>query len=585
MRNKNGIILGSGTYGEVFLTYLTEAGHNIIGFFDDNPDNIGKVIHGVKVLGSFKDLLTSKLKSQIDEIFCPIGNNDIRTNYLSQLNEFGYKTPNFIHSSVILNNDVVLGKGVYLLPGVIIMPHTLIEDFVIISMGSRIAHHTVLKQGVFISTGVNVGANILLKSKAFLGISSTVMTGVEVIGENSVIGCGAVVIKNVVDNIIVAGIPAKKLRDLDVGKRYNSGYQITNSKLKKSVNNEHGLEEIFEKNEWDAALRDIGKYDFYHTYDYHALSKSKNETPILLKYVENDIIIGIPLLVRSIADTNYKDATSVYGYAGPICKGVSSNFDNSNFQKKIVAYFANNFVSVFSRLNPYISKQHNILFNIGTISPQGKVVNIDLTQDIDLQRQNYQRRLKTHINKARRLCSIKKAETDKDLQDFMDIYYENMNRVSAKQSYYFDKTYFSNMNNSDCFKSEILLAIDNETGKTIAASQFIITNSIVQYHLSGTKKDSLHLTPTKLLIDEMRLIASERGLTCFNLGGGLGGRDDDSLFNFKASFSKGFKQFDLWKWIINQKVYDELVSQKGITNNQTEYFPRYRSHDDINIKL
>ncbi|MDD7885839.1 NeuD/PglB/VioB family sugar acetyltransferase [Flavivirga sp. 57AJ16] len=583
MQKKNGIILGSGTYGEVFLTYLTEAGHNIIGFFDGNLNNIGKEIHGVKVLGSFNDLLTPEFKNKIDEVFCPIGNNDIRTSYLSQLNDYGYKTPNFIHSSVILNKDVVLGKGVYLLPGVIIMPHTSIEDFVIISMGSKIAHHTILENGVFVSTGVNVGANIVLKSKSFLGISSTIMTGVEVIGENSVIGCGAVVIKNVEDNIIVAGVPAKKLRDLDVEKHYNSGYQINKPKLKQQVSNECSLEEVYEKNKWDSILHDIGKYDFYHTYDYHALSKSKNETPVLLKYVENDIIIGIPLLIRSIANTNYKDATSVYGYAGPISKGLPANFDNSNFQKKITEYFANNFISVFSRLNPYIPKQCSILSNIGTICPQGNVVNIDLMLDTDLQRRNFRRRLKTHINRARRLCSVKKATTNKDLQDFIDIYYENMNRVSAKESYYFDKAYFENMNNSDSFDSQILLAIDNNTGKTIAASQFIITNSIVQYHLSGTKKDFLHLTPTKLLIDEMRLIASEKGLVCFNLGGGLGGRDNDSLFDFKASFSKDFKQFNLWKWIIDEKVYGELVLQRGRKNKENNYFPLYRSPDDINI--
>ncbi|MEE9361058.1 MAG: NeuD/PglB/VioB family sugar acetyltransferase [Cellulophaga sp.] len=209
---KNTIILGAGSYGEVFLTYLLEQGFNVIGFYDDDPSRLGKKIHGVKVLGNFKDLFTVECKQNIHKIFCPIGNNIIREKYLKELFDFGYETPNLIHKSVILNKDVTIGNGVYLLPGVIIMPYTKISDYVIISVGSNISHHTVIKKGVFISTGVNVGANITINSKAFLGISSTIMTGVTTVGTESTIGCGAVVIKDVEDYHIMAGVPAKTLR-------------------------------------------------------------------------------------------------------------------------------------------------------------------------------------------------------------------------------------------------------------------------------------------------------------------------------------------------------------------------------------
>jgi lipid II:glycine glycyltransferase (peptidoglycan interpeptide bridge formation enzyme) len=159
-----------------------------------------------------------------------------------------------------------------------------------------------------------------------------------------------------------------------------------------------------------------------------------------------------------------------------------------------------------------------------------------------------------------------------------------MDRVNAKKSYYFSEEYFEKMISSKGFNSVLLMANDNETGQTIAASQFIITNNIVQYHLSGTKNKFLHLMPTKLLIDEMRLIASKKELTFFNLGGGLGGRNDDSLFRFKSSFSKDFKDFNLWKFIVDQVAYDKLVSKKGI-DTASDFFPLYRSLDDLNVKL
>ena len=80
---------------------------------------------------------------------------------------------------------------------------------------------------------------------------------------------------------------------------------------------------IRDKKEWDSFLDNVDFYDFYHTYDYHELSIKKDQESILITYSQNDTLIGLPFIVRQISDTDYKDLTSVYGYAGP----VSKNFD------------------------------------------------------------------------------------------------------------------------------------------------------------------------------------------------------------------------------------------------------------------
>lgn len=54
---------------------------------------------------------------------------------------------------------------------------------------------------------------ILIKRKAWLGTGVTVLPGIT-IGENSIVGAGAVVTKDVPDNVIVAGIPAKVIKSL-----------------------------------------------------------------------------------------------------------------------------------------------------------------------------------------------------------------------------------------------------------------------------------------------------------------------------------------------------------------------------------
>ena len=56
---------------------------------------------------------------------------------------------------------------------------------------------------------------IVIKKKAWIGAAATIMPGVT-IGENSVVAAGAVVTKDVPDNTIVGGIPAKIIKKLDV---------------------------------------------------------------------------------------------------------------------------------------------------------------------------------------------------------------------------------------------------------------------------------------------------------------------------------------------------------------------------------
>ena len=92
------------------------------------------------------------------------------------------------------------------------MPYTVLEDYVMISMNALVAHHTTLKKGTFLSTGVNFGASIVAHERAYVGIGATIMTGLHNLGTDCLVGAGAVVIKDVPDKAIMAGVPAKVIR-------------------------------------------------------------------------------------------------------------------------------------------------------------------------------------------------------------------------------------------------------------------------------------------------------------------------------------------------------------------------------------
>jgi len=343
------------------------------------------------------------------------------------------------------------------------------------------------------------------------------------------------------------------------------------------------IEIIKSKVDWDIFLKSVNNYDFYHTYDYHQISKSESDDAVIIKYTNNDIIIGLPLIIRKIVGTDYYDATSVYGYSGPIGSKTPRDFDTSNYERALLDFCnKENIISIFVRLNPYIKFQ-NILFSnlgessyFGDLSYLGKIVNIKVSIPIEDQRRKYQRRLKTHINKANRLLSLKVAETKEDFQEFKVLYYENMKRIKAKKHYFFSDDYFEIINTSKDFETEILLAIDNESKKVIAGCLFVKTNTMVQYHLSGSDEKFLHLNGTKFLIDQMRLKASKAGYKNFNLGGGLGANEKDSLFRFKSAFSDEYHPFFVWKLIVNKEKYDDLCYKNKISDKNSTFFPLYR---------
>lgn len=333
--------------------------------------------------------------------------------------------------------------------------------------------------------------------------------------------------------------------------------------------------EIIENNseKWSKFIKQAAIYDFHHTCYFHKIDT--DFVSKLLLFSEDDNFIALPIVIRPIESTNYFDITSVYGYSGPIFR-----FNEGYEALELIAFFKKNFVefckkenivSVFSRLHPLID-QIVIIDGLGEIVNLNKTVAIDLTLTSEEQRREYRKSLKSELNQLRRKeIQVKKATTKEEIDAFIAIYYETMDRVGAAKNYYFSKEYFYEFMSNSEFDAKLLIAVKDD--KVIAGAIFTLTNKIMQYHLAGTTEEYIRETPMKLILDEARLYGNETTAENLHLGGGVGGHDDDSLFRFKSGFSKNFKQFSVWKYVVNQKMYDELSFGKEASG----FFPLYRS--------
>lgn len=343
---------------------------------------------------------------------------------------------------------------------------------------------------------------------------------------------------------------------------------------------------------WDELVQRSWRYDFYHLSGYHLLAQENGEgKAVLILFEEGNYFIALPLLLRPISQvrglesfTDLWDATSVYGYAGPVYSHPEMPRDLiHSFQEAVSHYLqVEKVVTVFSRLHPLIPQQH-LLQGLGSVVEGGVTVSMDLTIPPERQRNMYRKNHKYNINRLRRLgwqgISCRGLDCEEDLLgEFINIYWETMDRVRAKQYYYFDQNYFKKL--IQVKGAEVWIFAVHLHGEIGAAGIFTLCNGIVQYHLGGTKARFFKEAPMKLVFDEVRLWANNRGAAVFHLGGGVGGRED-SLFAFKAGFSDKRHRFLLWKWIINQEAYDKLCEQKGLererNTTETSFFPAYRS--------
>lgn len=324
---------------------------------------------------------------------------------------------------------------------------------------------------------------------------------------------------------------------------------------------------------WRDALSRCTTHDFYHTWDFHAISQGNGEGfPVLVLAEGNDGGILLPLLERDIPGTNWVDLTSVYGYPSPLTYGAL------NESEKVLALWDellqflrdSGYVSLFSRGHPMLTPT---ALRDKYFMPIGEIVYCDCTVAEADQVRKYRRNHRKNLEKLRADgVECVRGFDSILLEEFHEIYEQTMKGLGADEYYLFSNEYYFGLLSAADFKAEILVA--KLKGEAVAAGFLIFCGNFVEYHLSGTNPNYYRLAPSKLLMDEARQLATREKYRYFVLGGGYKNRSD-SLLNFKKGFSDDVAHFYVAKIVLNEQRYEELRCGR-----EGDFFPVYRTRED-----
>ena len=340
---------------------------------------------------------------------------------------------------------------------------------------------------------------------------------------------------------------------------------------------------------WLATLEQL-PHDVYHLPDYVALDAKRTETvPEAFLLQEGDKIFFAPYLLRSCADLGESanrtyDVISPYGYPGILMnQGAIANpeFPDFALQQFCHTLRGKGACSAFLRLHPILSENFAKVFQSNPLIENGKTVSIDLSLDEGQIWAKTRRGHQSTINKCMRLgfdaAVVPFAEY---IDEFISIYEETMDRVKAKDSYYFSCEYFEGLLK---LGDKVHLGVVEKEGKIVCVCLFFESCGIVQAHLGGTRTEFLKQSPFNLLLHHVRLWAKARGNRYLHIGGGVGGKKDN-LYTFKSGFSKQRHDFYTLRWVVDNRRYNDLLQLRAKTINksveeleQSQFFPAYRA--------
>ncbi len=186
----------------------------VLGFIvDAKYGEPGTIVNDLPILGDL-----SWLSANADKVsaVCGVGESHLRYQFVKRAEQTGVEFTSAIHPNCTYSRYVKFGKGVVMAAGCNLTSQIELADHVHLNLSTTVGHDVLMAPFSTTAPGVNISGNVTFKEGAYVGSGAAIIPKTT-IGSWSIVGAGAVVTKDLPDNVTAVGAPAKVIKTREAG--------------------------------------------------------------------------------------------------------------------------------------------------------------------------------------------------------------------------------------------------------------------------------------------------------------------------------------------------------------------------------
>lgn len=210
------LIFGAGGHAAKVVEVARSLGINVLGYVSTEPS--GSLINGLRVL---TDLAEYAGRRDLEEAatHIAIGEPFIRHRIDSELKPLRRELLSIVSDQSYRGAGTSVGEGSCVMALAALQSRARIGRCSIVDTGAIVEHDSRIGDFVNVSPGAVLCGGVTIGDGAIIGAGAVVIEKITV-GANALLGAGAIVLRDVPNNAVVTGNPARIIRERSFDERY-----------------------------------------------------------------------------------------------------------------------------------------------------------------------------------------------------------------------------------------------------------------------------------------------------------------------------------------------------------------------------